>query len=55
MLRGHDLQLSSSEVIQFHHATQLVLEMLFILPFDMGSAGIAVEELSAVALFEELA
>ena len=55
MLRGHDLQLSSSEVIQFHHATQLVLEKLFVLPFDTGSAGIAVEELSMVALFEELA
>ena len=55
MLRGHGHQLSSSGVIQFHHAAQLVLEKLFILPFDMGSASIAVEELSAVALFEELA
>ena len=55
MLRDHDLQLFSSEVIQSHHAAQLALEKLFVLPFDTGSAGIAVEGPSMVALFEELA
>ena len=55
MLRGHDHQMSNNEVIQFHHATQSVLEKLFVLPSDTEFTGIVVEEPSMVALFEELA
>ena len=53
--KGHDHQLSSSEVKQFHHAIQSVLMKLFEPPFDKESAGIVVEELFTVVLFEELA
>ena len=58
MLRDHDHHLFSSEVIQFHHATQLVLltcQRLFKLPFNMGSAGITVKELFMAGLSKELA
>ena len=54
-LKGLDHQLSSSEVIQFHHANQSVLEKLFELPFDMGSVDIVVKELSMATQFKELA
>ena len=53
--KGHDHQLSSSEVTLFHHAIQLVLMKPFEPPFDKESADIVVEELSTVVLFEELA
>ena len=57
-LRGHDHLLSSNEVIQFHHAVQLVpltCQKLFELPFNKGSVGITVKEPFMAGLSKELA